>query len=307
MRVTQSILTNTAITYLMRDLEELQRMQEKIATGRNYKLPSENPLAATQIVHFRGKVAESEQYRRTIDSGLAWNEMTSSVLTQVEELLSDILDISASVSDGSATSGEREQASGAINSLLGELMMAANRRFKDKYLFGGDETLTVPFTAGYDAAGVLVTGVTQNPNGIDGTWGYLVSEVDTVVINTPGDEVFQPNGEGATDDVFEVLIRLRQAHEDQDFDAMTLEEGRLRDAILHVTDANSGVGNRINHLESLGADLDAAVLSYDAQRSKLEDTDIAKAIVEFNVAENVYQAALATTARLLSFSLADFI
>jgi flagellar hook-associated protein 3 FlgL len=307
MRVTQTILTNTAITYLMRDLEELQRMQEKIATGKNYRLPSENPIAATQIVHYRGKVAESEQYRRAIDSGVAWNEMTSSVLTQVEELLSDILDMSSAVSENSVTSAERFQAVGVINSLLKELVMAANRQFKDKYLFGGDETLTAPFTAAYDADGVLITGVSQNPNGIDGTWGYLVSDVDTVVINTPGDEVFQPSGEGATDDVFQTVVRLRQAIQDQDFDAMQLEQGRLRDAVLHVTSVNSSVGNRINHLESLGADLDSAVLSYTEQRSKLEDTDLAEAIVQYNVADNIYQAALATTARVLSFSLADFI
>ncbi len=307
MRVTHSILTDTATTYLMRSLGKLQRVQEKIATGRNYRLPSENPIAATQIVHFRSKIAESEQYRRSIDNGIAWNEMTSSVLMQVEELLSEILDVSDAVSSGVATSAERLQAASAINSLLEELVMAANRRFKDKHLFGGTETLTVPFTIEYDAGGELITGVTQNPNGIDGLWGYLVSEVDTVVINTPGDEVFQPNGEGADDDVFEILVRLRQAHEDQDFDAMALEEERLREAILHITSVDSSVGNRINHLESLGEDLDAAVLSYDAQRSKLEDANIAEAIIEFNVAENIYHAALASTARILQFSLVDFI
>lgn len=307
MRVTHSILTDTATMYLMRDLGNLQRVQERIATGRNYKLPSENPIAATQIVHFTSKVAEAEQYRRSIDTGIAWNEMTSSVLSQIEELLTDILDVSQSVSSGAATSAERLQAADALNSLLEELVMAGNRTFREKYIFGGDETLTVPFTAQYDATGELITGVTQNPNGVDGTWGYLVSEVDTVVINTPGGEVFQPNGEAADDDVFQIVARLRQAHQDQDFSAMELEEDRLRQAILHVAGVNSGVGNRINHLESLGEDLDAAVLTYDAQRSKLEDTDLAEAIVEFNVAENIYEAALASTARILQFSLVNFI
>lgn len=307
MRVTQSMVTSTATMYLMRDLERLQAAQEKIATGKNYTLPSDNPIAATQILHYSSRIAESEQYRRAIDSGLAWNEMTSSVLTQVEELLTDILDISQAVSDDAATSAERAQAASSINQLLKELVMLANRKFKDKYMFGGDETLTAPFTADYDAAGTLVTGVTANPNGIDGLWGYLVSDVDTVTINTPGSQVFQPNGEGASDDVFVILTGLRAAHEQNDLDALHTQEERLREAILRVADVNAGVGNRINHLESIGEDLDAAVLSYEAQRSQLEDADIAKAIIEYNTAENIYQAALASTARILQFSLANFI
>jgi flagellin-like hook-associated protein FlgL len=49
------------------------------------------------------------------------------------------------------------------------------------------------------------------------------------------------------------------------------------------------------------------VLAYDEQRSQLEDTDLAEAIVEFNTAENIYQAALASTSRILQFSLVNFI
>jgi flagellar hook-associated protein 3 FlgL len=119
--------------------------------------------------------------------------------------------------------------------------------------------------------------------------------------------VFQPSGEGATDDVFEILQALRLAHENQDFDALRTQEQRLHDAILRIADVNAAVGNRIRHLESIGETLDAAALNYDAERSKLEDADLAEAVVEFNVAENVYQAALASTARILQFSLVNFL
>jgi flagellar hook-associated protein 3 FlgL len=307
MRVTQSMLTDTATLYLMRDLDQLQRVQQKIATGRNYQLPSEAPVETTQIVHVAAKKAEAEQYRKALDTGMAWTEMTSRVLTQVEDLLSEILDVSQGASSRAATSAEREQAARTINSLAEELVMLANRQYRGKYLFGGDETLTAPFTAGYGADGVTLTGVTANPNGIDGQWGFLVSDVDTVTINTPGSEVFQPNGEGSNDDIFVILQDLRYAHQTQNFDALAIEEGRLHDAILRVSAVNSNVGSKTQTLESLAADLDTVVLSYEAERSKLEDTDLAEAIVDYNVAGNIYQAALSSTARILQFSLADFI
>ena len=281
MRVTHSIVTDTATMYLMRDLARMQRVQQKISTGLNYELPSENPVAATQIVHFKSKIAETEQYRRAIDMGVSWTEMTSTTLSQVEELLSHILDISQQASTGAATSAEREQTASSMRQLLEELVMLANRQFRGKYLFGGDETLTAPFTANYEATGELITGVTANPNGISGQWGYLVSQVDTVRINTPGDEVFQPNGEGANDDLFVIVQDLTAAHSNQDFDALAIEEQRLRDAILHIADINATVGARTTHLESIGETLDTAALNYDAERSKLEDADMAEAIVEY--------------------------
>jgi flagellar hook-associated protein 3 FlgL len=307
MRVTHSMLTSTSTGYLMRDLEQLLRLQEKIATGRNYTRPSDNPVATAQIVHFNAKAAETEQYRRTVDSGISWNEMTSSVLTQVEDLLGEILDVSDRASHGAATSAERLQAAEAVDSLLEEMIMAANRRFRGKYLFGGAETLTVPFTAQYDASGESLTGVAQNPAGIDTQWSYLVSEVDTVLINTPGSEVFQLSGAGASNDVFQIVVDLRQALREQDFTAIEAGEGAVRDAILRIAAVNSSVGNRINHLESIGEDLDATLVDYTAQRSKLADADIAEAIIEFNVADSIYQTALASTARILQLSLVDFI
>jgi flagellar hook-associated protein 3 FlgL len=307
MRVTQSMVTSTTTMYLMRDLERLQAVQQKIATGKNYTLPSDNPIATTQILHYSSRIAETEQYRRAIDTGVAWNEMTSSVLTQVEDLLSEILDVSQAVSSDGATSAERSQAASSMNQLLEELVMLANRKFKDKYIFGGDEVLTAPFTAEYDADGTLVTGVTANPNGIDGLWGYLVSDVDTVTINTPGSEVFQPSGEGASDDVFAILVDLRDAHQNNDIAAIGTQEEALHEAILRIADVNAAVGNRINHLESIGEDLDAVVLSYETQRSELEDADLAESIIEYNTAENIYQAALSSTARILHLSLANFI
>jgi flagellar hook-associated protein 3 FlgL len=88
---------------------------------------------------------------------------------------------------------------------------------------------------------------------------------------------------------------------------MALEDGRLRDAILRVTSVDSRVSNRINHLESIGKAVDAEALAYNEQRSRLEDTDIAKAIIEFNMADNIYQAALASTARILGLSLVNFL
>jgi len=307
MRVTHAMLTERSTLYLMRDLDQYQRIQRKIATGRNYQLPSEAPVESTQILHFTTKKAESEQYRSAIDTGLAWTEMTSTVLTQIEELLSDILDVSNAVSSHAATSAERAQAAVAINSLTEELAMLANRQYRGKYLFGGDETLTAPFTVGYAPDGQTITGVTANPNGIDGRWGFLVSPVDTVTINTPGSKVFHPDGEGSNDDIFVILKDLRYTLQNQHFEEMAIEESRLRNAILRVSGTNAEVGGRIQHLESLAEDLDATVLSYETERSKLEDADLAEAIVEFNVAENIYQAALASTARILQFSLVDFL
>jgi flagellar hook-associated protein 3 FlgL len=149
--------------------------------------------------------------------------------------------------------------------------------------------------------------VTPNPMGTDGLWSYLVSKTDTLVMNTPGSEVFQPNGEGATDDVFEIVILLRQALDDQDFDAMATEEGRLREAISRVTGINAQVGSRINRLESISDDLETQILTYQDRRSQLQDTDLAEAIIEFNAADTAYQAALASTARILKLSLVDFI
>ena len=70
----------------------------------------------------------------------------------------------------------------------------------------------------------------------------------------------------------------------------------------------SDVGTRFNRLEKAAAQAASdAELSLTTSLSEVENTDLPKAMVELQMQEVAYQAALASTARVMQPSLLDFL
>ncbi|MEW9123762.1 MAG: flagellar hook-associated protein FlgL [Thermotaleaceae bacterium] len=69
----------------------------------------------------------------------------------------------------------------------------------------------------------------------------------------------------------------------------------------------SEIGAKTNRLELDQNRLDDNILNYKTLRSKVEDVDMAEAIMNFSMEENVYRAALSTGARIIQPTLIDFL
>jgi len=289
---------------LQKAMENLEGPQRKITTGKRVSKPSDDPIDVSKLVGIKATYSKQSQYGKNIASALDWMTTTSSTLESVIDILDEVDELIAILGDPT-TSAERQNASVEVDLLIKDLMSEANRKLMGKYLFGGNETQTVPFTANY--SGDDISSVSQNPDGIDGTRTVRVSDVDTLTINVTGDSVFQPNGEGADDDVFKILVDLRTALETNDSLGMQQVQGRLDSAIKRVAAENASTGGSIRRLNDLQLRLDDEVLLADEQRSRLEDADIAKAMFEYNQAELIYQAALAATSRVVQISLVNFL
>lgn len=67
------------------------------------------------------------------------------------------------------------------------------------------------------------------------------------------------------------------------------------------------IGAKSNRLELDQNRLDDNILNYKALRSKVQDVDMAEAIMNFSMEENVYRAALSTGARIIQPTLLDFL
>ena len=304
MRVTSNLLTSRAMQYLQQAMLNIEGPQARITTGKRIIRPSDDPIDAVKVVAIKAEYSKLTQYEKNIASALDWMRITSSTLENVVDILDDVDELIATLGHP-ATSAERQNAAVEVDILIKDLLSAANRKFMGKYVFGGNETLTQPFTANY--TGDIATSVQQNPDGISGIRNVRLSDSDTLAVNVPGDRVFQPSGEGAQDDIFQILMDLRTALTNNDIANMSAVQTRLDTAIKKVAADNANVGGSIRTVEQLELRLGEESLTTDARRSRLEDADIAKAMVEYNQAEFIYQAALAVSARILQTSLVNFI
>ena len=71
-RVTERTISQLTLDGLQNNLSRLQRVQEKMSTGKELSRPSDNPTDAVSALTFRADVRRFEQYSRNAQDGQDW-------------------------------------------------------------------------------------------------------------------------------------------------------------------------------------------------------------------------------------------
>ncbi|GAB4318515.1 MAG: hypothetical protein Kow0074_07760 [Candidatus Zixiibacteriota bacterium] len=103
------------------------------------------------------------------------------------------------------------------------------------------------------------------------------------------------------------MLLLIDALENDDQAMISEMIGAFEKGTNHILDQRASVGANIRRMDSTSARLTDFSLSVTRLLSEIEDADIIKVTTELATQQNVYQAALNATARVLTPSLVDFI
>jgi flagellar hook-associated protein 3 FlgL len=128
-------------------------------------------------------------------------------------------------------------------------------------------------------------------------------------VNRTGPDVFG-TADGAdplNGDVFQMLEQLAVAVSNGDSATMGLGLTLVDGAIRRVDQAQVAIGSVGKQLDGLLTNLEDSKVSVQESLTKLEDIDLAEAIVNMKTREAAYQAAIQVTARVIQPTLLDFI
>ncbi|WP_300672417.1 flagellar hook-associated protein FlgL [Desulfoluna sp.] len=107
--------------------------------------------------------------------------------------------------------------------------------------------------------------------------------------------------------IFTSLFELKAALESNDKEGLHQSISRLGVDHNKLLSSISEAGVRANRLDTRDDLLKDLALSHDANRSKLEDTDVVRAISDLRLKQFGYESALASTSRLLNTSLLNYL
>ncbi len=128
-------------------------------------------------------------------------------------------------------------------------------------------------------------------------------------MNVTGPEVFGADGDPAQ--LFRVLDALATAVADEDPAARqaALDAGlvRLDTAVGRIVDRLGELGARSNRLATMRSAAEGQLITLSQNLSEVEDIDLPRTIVDLQLQEVAYKAALGATARVVQPSLLDFL
>jgi len=302
MRITTNMVSNQIIENLNIDLARLQEVHQQVSTGKRVTRPSEDPLAAHRIVNLDEALAGIDQYQRNADYVLNWVNISEASLQDVADTVMRANSLAIRGSNDSTLSQDQLNAiADEVNGLLESVFKSSNTTLEGKYIFGGYQTRTQPFTA-------VLTGSEITAVNYVGDSGVEQIEIDlnyTVNRNIPGDTVFQP---AAGIDIFNTLINLRDDLRAGNIAGVRAAISTTQTAHQQVLDQIAVLGNKTNLLEMTDENIAEKKLGIIKLNSQLADVDMPEAIVRLQTAQDVYTAALQSSARILEqSSLMDFL
>jgi flagellar hook-associated protein 3 FlgL len=185
-----------------------------------------------------------------------------------------------------------------VDGLLRHAVSLANTQLEGRFLFGG---------ARDDARPYELTGSSGSLDFIDtspsGDHSVEISAQQRVPTNHSGSEVFGSSTSG----VLASLRDLASALESDDTGRIGTALNEVTRVFDHVQQLLVDTGVRSNHLEMTRANLDAMEHNLLALKSDLEEVDLEEAVSQLIGRQNVFQAAMLATSRVMGLTLTDYL
>jgi len=291
-------LTPMYSSLLARQIE----VQRQIASGMLYDSVSDNPILVGIAQRLHNEDIRFTQNLRNIDEAMAFSQVTESAMTSMVNLLQRAKELAVAGGDAAKSATDRAGLAVEVDGILQGMIELGSQQHRGRKLFSGTLTQTDSFTATYTAG--VITGVTYNGNAEKFATEYAPGRtIDYNILGSGAGGLFVDTISGVN--VFSTLIGLRDDLQSNPANLATRLQ-QVNDALQHTVATEANVGGVQSRLR-------AATMSHEdhqevlaATLSKLENTDIAKAITELNALEMSYQAALATGARISQLSLVNY-
>jgi flagellar hook-associated protein 3 FlgL len=291
-RVTEQTMAAAAQRGLSLSQTRLANAQQAASSGQRIARPSDDPVGTAGALQVHAQIAATNQYKRNIDDGTGWLMTLDGALGSATGFLRQVRDLTIQAGNGSLGQDSKNAIAQQIDSLRQDLLSAANTRYLGRSVFAGTS----------DAEGAFSDGNPPTFNGVPGdTVQRRIGTDQTVRVDGDGAAIF---GTGASS-IFTVLDSISS-----DLRNGVDPTSRLQalDTGMDVLVAGrADIGTRLSQLQRAGSENMADQNKLETQRSGIEDTDLGKAILDLQLQQTNYQAALAVTAKTLMPSLMDFL
>ncbi|MEW1955621.1 flagellar hook-associated protein FlgL [Terrabacter sp. NPDC080008] len=290
-RVTDQSMSLAAQRALGERQSRLSAAQQTATSGARISRPSDDPVGTGEALRVRAELAARGQFQRNIADGTGWLRTIDSALDGATGVLRQVRDAVIQGGNGSLTQDARDALASVVDGLRADLLASANTRYLGRNVFAGTS----------DAEAAFTDGTPPTFNGSPGSVTRRISADQSVPVDADGRAVF---GTGATS-AFSVLDGIAadlRAGTDP-----TSRLGALDAAMSTVVSARSEVGTRSALLDRASQATTEATTSLTSRRTAIEDVDLGQAVLDLQLQQTAYQAALAVTAKVLQPSLTEFL
>lgn len=308
MRITNSMMVQTMIRNLNRNMVRLNDKQIQFSTGKRINKPSDDPLGISKSLRLRTDISVMEQYGKNVNDAYSFMDNTETALQNMLEGMQRIRELTVQASSATLTQEETSKMQAEIGEIRSQLTDLANYTYSGKNIFTGKKT----GEALLDREGNYLVNLMKatDPRMVDDKWSFEVSTRETIQVNTLGFEVFEAEVREVvyTDLALPARLELPLKDSSNSFilnieagagepqkDAVTGEwsVGALwqGDVVQSVTQALESIKEIVGPQLGEYTFVEQTIKEYNATTNTINDVTYLKAIPKNATIEDNYQAA----------------
>lgn len=289
-RVTNQTMAHAAIKNLQTGKAALAEKQEQAATLAAITKPSDDPTGTGDSMRIRAAQRAENQYNRNITDGTNWLNTAETALSASSSIISRVRDLTVQGANGTMSATAKEAIARELEGLKQDLLSQANTSYLGRSVFAGTSDAGVAFRADYSFTGVPDSSVERR-----------VGTNQTVRVDIDGASAFGSGASSVFALIDDIATDLRSGVNVGS--RLAAVDSRLTTLLGHQTQVGASQ-NTITRAEETSM---KKMGTLEAQRSSVEDLDLATVILDLQVQEVNYKSALAVTARVLQPTLMDFL
>jgi flagellar hook-associated protein 3 FlgL len=123
----------------------MNRLQEQVSTGSQINRTSDDPSTAYKILGLNSQQRSIDGYINSLSELVDTLEISSNIVEDMTSAIAEAKTLLTRITGGSYNEGIRETTAEGINEILEHIVLLANTKHSDQYLFGGSNTTSMPY------------------------------------------------------------------------------------------------------------------------------------------------------------------
>lgn len=156
MRVTNTMLIDNYLGDMNTNLQNMQTIQQQMATGKNFNKPSDDPFDVEKAMQMTSAINANTQYNTNITNVTNWLDSTDTALGQLDNVFQSLNENLVSAGNPGYSASDLASIKDQINQQVGQISKILNTSFNGSYIFGGTQASSPPTTTTTNANGNTV-------------------------------------------------------------------------------------------------------------------------------------------------------
>ena len=305
MRVTERSRTADLLRNIQDTSERIGAMFNKMASQQAVSVPSDDPSRTASIMRISAYLSALEQTGDSLHEVQGFLGMAVDTLEVCSDTVVEAQTLATHALSGTLSPSEWNAIGNDINELLESTVQYANQNYDGRYVFAGADADTMPFAATRNAEGIIEA---VSYEGSQTEKVFPIGRDRRIPGSVTGEAAFLDTG------LIESLISVRDALTNTDGLSPEEQEAAIRSGFDALSTARSGFFTLTGGLAARCAEVDALIDQNASMTSRangtlsnVRDVDVAELTVNLQREQLVYEALLASSAKIMSISLLDFI